>query len=157
MEFLKFLSEKIAAIKNGYNYSFNLLQFFKDIFRAGVIAIRNIFIQLILLLLFFLLGFIPIIGWVISIFGNVLVVSYFYGFSFIDFSNERNKLTIKESINFVRKKCGIAIGIGLVFYIFLLIPILGSFLASLLSIISLTAATLCVEEINISSINPQSF
>ena len=152
-----FLSDKIAAIKNGYNYIFNLLQFFKDIFRAVVIAIRNIFIQFILMLLFLLLGFVPVIGWVISIFGNVIVASYFYGFSFIDFSNERNKLNIQESINFVRKKCGIAIGIGLVFYICLLIPFLGSFLASLLAIISLTAATLCVEEMNINSINPQSF
>ena len=152
-----FLSEKIAAIKNDYNYSFNLLQFFKDIFRAGVIAIRNIFIQFILLLLFFLLGFVPVIGWAISVFGNIVVASYFYGFSFIDFSNERNKLTVKESVNFLRKKCGIAIGIGLVFYVCLLIPLAGSFLASLLSIISLTAATLCVEEMNINSINPQSF
>ena len=151
-----FLSEKIAAIKIGYNYSFNLLQFFKDIFRAGIIAIRNIFIQFILMLLFVLLGFVPLIGWAISIFGNVIVTSYFYGFSFMDFSNERNKLSIKESVNFIRKKCGIAIGIGLVFYCCLLIPIIGSFLASLLSIISLTAATLSVEEMNINSTNPQS-
>ena len=151
-----FLSEKIAAIKTGYNYSFNLLQFFKDIFRAGVIAIRNIFIQFILMLLFVLLGFIPLIGWAISIFGNLIVTSYFYGFSFMDFSNERNKLSIKESVNFIRKNGGIPIGIGLVFYCCLLIPIIGSFLASLLSIISLTAATLSVEEMNINSTNPQS-
>ena len=98
----------------------------------------------------------PVIGWAISIFGNAVVTSYFYGFSFMDFSNERNRLSIKESVNFIRKKCGIAIGIGLVFYCCLLIPIIGSFLASLLSIISLTAATLSVEEMNINSTNPQS-
>ena len=151
-----FLSEKIAAIKNGHNYSFKFLQFFKDIFRAGVIAIRNIFIQFILMLFFFLLGFVPLIGWAISIFGNVIVTSYFYGFSFMDFSNERNKLSIKESVNFIRKNGGIAIGIGLIFYCCLLIPLAGSFLASLLSIISLTAATLSVEEMNINSTDFQS-
>jgi CysZ protein len=74
----------------------------------------------------------------------------------MDFSNERNKLSIKESVNFIRKKRGIAIGIGLVFYCCLLIPIIGSFLASLLSIISLTAATLSVEEMNINSTDLQS-
>ena len=108
------------------------------------------------MLLFVLLGFVPLIGWAISIFGNVIVTSYFYGFSFMDYSNERNKLSIKESVNFIRKKRGIAIGIGLVFYCCLLIPIIGSFLASLLSIISLTAATLSVEEMNINSTDLQS-
>ena len=151
-----FLSEKIAAIKNGHNYSFKFLQFFKDVFRAGVIALRNIFIQFFLMFLFFLFGFVPLIGWAISIFGNVIVTSYFYGFSFMDFSNERNKLSIKESVNFIRKNGGIAIGIGLIFYCCLLIPLAGSFLASLLSIISLTAATLSVEEMNINSIDLQS-
>lgn len=151
-----FLSEKIAAIKTGHNYSFKLLQFFKDVFRAGVIAIRNIFIQFILMLLFFLLGFVPLIGWAISIFGNAIVTSYFYGFSFMDFSNERNKRSIKDSVNFIRKNGGIAIGIGLMFYCCLLIPLVGSFLASLLSIISLTAATLSVEEMNINSTDLQS-
>lgn len=151
-----FLSEKIAAIKNGYSFSFNLSQFFKDILRACFIAIRNIFIQFILMFLFFLLGFVPLIGWGISILGNIIVASYFYGFSFIDFSNERNKLSIKESVNFIRKKYGIAIGIGSVFYCCLLIPLVGSFLASLLSILSLTAATIYVEEMNISTIDLQS-
>ena len=151
-----YLSEKIAAIKTGNKYSFKLLQFFKDVLRAGVIAIRNIFIQFILMLLFFLLGFVPLIGWAISIFGNAIVTSYFYGFSFMDFSNERNKRSIKESVIFIRKNGGIAIGIGLMFYCCLLIPLVGSFLASLLSIISLTAATLSVEEMNINSTDLQS-
>ena len=42
------------------------------------------------------------------------------------------------------------------FYCCLLIPLVGSFLASLLSIISLTAATLSVEEMNINSTDLQS-
>jgi len=141
-----FLSEKIAAIKNGYSYSFNLLQFLKDIFRAVLISIRNVSIQFLFMILFFLIGFVPLIGWIITILGNLMVTSYFYGFSFIDFSNERNKLTIKESVNFIQKKSGIAMGIGLVFYGCLLIPFIGSFLASLISVFSLAAATLSVEE-----------
>jgi CysZ protein len=146
-----FLSEKIAAIHNGYSNTFTLRQFLNDILRAGVIAFRNILIQLSLNILFFLIGFFPVVGWVVSIFGNIIVTSYFYGFSFMDFSNERNRLSVKESVIFIRKKSGLAIGIGFVFYSCLLIPFVGSFLASLLSVFSLTAATLSFEEMNINS------
>jgi CysZ protein len=141
-----YLSEKTASIQRGKIYNFNFTQFVNDIFRAILISVRNIFIQLIMVFALFLIGFIPVIGWGISIFGNLLIVSYFYGFSFLDFTNERHQLSIKESVKIVRRKKGLAIGLGLVFYLCFFIPLLGGFISSFLAIISVVAATISLEE-----------
>jgi len=141
-----YLSEKTASIQRGKIYNFNFTQFVNDIFRAILISGRNILVQLFMVFALFLIGFIPIIGWGISIFGNLLIVSYFYGFTFLDFTNERHQLSIKESVKIVRRKKGLAIGLGLVFYLCFFIPLLGGFISSFLAIISVVAATISLEE-----------
>ena len=141
-----YLSEKIASIQKGKTYNFNLTQFVNDVFRAILISFRNILIQLSMVFVLFLIGFIPVIGWGVSIFGNLLIVSYFYGFSFMDYTNERHQLSIKESVKIVRRKKGLAIGLGLVFYLCLFIPLLGGIISSFLAIISVVAATISLEE-----------
>ncbi len=141
-----YLSEKIASIQKGKTYNFNLTQFVNDIFRAILISFRNILIQLSMVFALFLIGFVPVLGWGISIFGNLLIASYFYGFSFLDYTNERHQLSIKESVKIVRRKKGLAIGLGLVFYLCLFIPLLGGIISSFLAIISVVAATMSLEE-----------
>ena len=142
-----YLSEKIASIQKGKIYNFNFTQFVNDIFRAILISVRNILVQLVMAFALFLIGFIPVIGWGISIFGNLLIVSYFYGFSFLDYTNERHQLSIKESVKIVRRKKGLAVGLGLVFYLCFFIPLLGGFISSFLGIISVVAATISLEEV----------
>ena len=141
-----YLSEKTASIQKGKIYNFNLTQFVNDIFRAILISVRNILVQLVMAFALFLIGFLPVIGWGISIFGNLIIVSYFYGFSFLDFTNERHQLSIKESVKIVRRKKGLAIGLGLVFYLCFFIPLLGGVISSFLAIISVVAATISLEE-----------
>jgi CysZ protein len=141
-----YLSEKTASILKGKTYNFNFTQFINDIFRAILISVRNILIQLSMVFALFLIGFIPVIGWGISIFGNLLIVSYFYGFSFLDYTNERHQLSIKESVKIVKRKKGLAIGLGLVFYLCFFIPLLGGVISSFLVIISVVAATISLEE-----------
>ena len=141
-----YLSEKTASIQKGRIYNFKFTQFIKDIFRAIIISARNILVQLVMVFVLFLIGFVPVIGWGISIFGNLLIVSYFYGFSFLDYTNERHQLSIKESVEIVRRKKGLAIGLGLVFYLCFFIPLLGGLISSFLAIISVVAATISLEE-----------
>ena len=141
-----YLSEKTASIQKGRIYNFKFTQFIKDIFRAIIISARNILVQLVMVFVLFLIGFVPVIGWGISIFGNLLIVSYFYGFSFLDYTNERHQLSIKESVKIVRRKKGLAIGLGLVFYLCFFIPLLGGLISSFLAIISVVAATISLEE-----------
>ena len=48
----------------------------------------------------------------------MLVAFYYYGFGFIDFMNERRRLTIKQSVKFGKKHRGFAIALGLIFTVF---------------------------------------
>jgi CysZ protein len=105
-------------------------------------------IQLAFSIVFFVISLVPIFGWIISIFGNFLLSSYFYGFAFMDYSNERKKLSIKESILFIRKNKGFASGVGSLFSLCFFIPVIGGIMASFLAVICVVNATLGIEEID---------
>ena len=53
-----YLSEKTASIQKGKNDNFNCSQFVNDIFRAILISVRNILLQLYMVFELFLFGFI---------------------------------------------------------------------------------------------------
>jgi len=108
---LSYLSEKTEKILTGNKYNANFLQIIKDILRGVFIALRNLFIYLLFVVLMFFISFIPVIG-LFSPFVLFIISSYFYGFSFIDYINERQKLTIKKSVANIRQNKGIALGIG---------------------------------------------
>lgn len=139
---LTYLSEKTEEIITGRKNPFDVIQLTRDVIRAIVIVIRNMCIQIVWIIIFFILSFIPIVGWVVSFFGNIIVSSYFYGFSFMDYTNERNKFSISESVSNIRKNKGLSIGLGFVFLICFSIPLIGAFVASIASIISVVAATI---------------
>jgi CysZ protein len=110
-------------------------------------AIRNMLIELFFLILAIIIGFIPVIG----LFAAILlffVSAYFYGFSFIDYYNERKRLSIKQSTEIVKKHKGLAISNGGVFALSLLVPFCGSYLVLFVSIISVVAATMAMVEID---------
>ncbi|MBF36958.1 MAG: hypothetical protein CL838_07270 [Crocinitomicaceae bacterium] len=143
---LAILSEKTASIITGKKYPFDILQLTRDIVRAILIALRNMLIQLAFLIGFFIISFIPIVGWLISFVGNFLVASYFYGFAFIDYTNERNRLSLKQSIQFVRTNKWFAIGIGTIFALCFMVPLIGGIIASFACIVSVVAATIIIEK-----------
>jgi CysZ protein len=75
------------------------------------------------------------------------VSSYFYGFSYLDYSNERYKRNIKESVQFMRKYKWVAIVNGSFFAVILFIPYIGSALSAFISVLSVIAATVSMVEI----------
>jgi CysZ protein len=79
------------------------------------LSIRNLFRQTFLTVLLLLLSFILIVVLVSSVL-FVLLDSYYYGFAMIDYSCERDKMSARESVLFVQRNKGLAIGNGLVFY-----------------------------------------
>ena len=139
------LSEKVESILTGNEFPFVFNQFLKDIWRGVRLALRNLVIELMLTLVLFVLSFIPVVGFFTGI-TLFFISAYFYGFSFIDFSLERKRMNIKDSVAFVKTNKGLAIGNGTVFSLVLLIPFVGVMISSFLSIVSVTAATIATSE-----------
>lgn len=144
---MAFLSEKTEKITTGKNYPFNADRFARDIMRGVLIAARNFSIELLWMIAMFILSFIPVIGWLTTVV-LFIVSSYFYGFSFADYNNERKQLSISQSVAWMRKHKGMAIANGSVFSLLLIVPFCGTTLSGFAAIISVVAATLSVFEID---------
>ncbi len=145
------LSEKTETILTGKKYPFNGEQFMRDIVRGVLIVMRNIFIEFGLILLVFFFSFIPLIGTIISLISGIIlffISSYFYGFSYIDYSSERKKLNIHKSVAYVRKHKKFAITNGSIFSLSLLLPFCGLSISGFVAIISVVAAATGVIEID---------
>ena len=140
------LSEKTEEILTGNKYPFNADQLMRDVVRGVLVALRNMFIELGFMLVFFVIGFIPIVGQFAAI-GLFVLSSYFYGFAFIDYTSERRRLTISQSVTFVRAHKGMVIGNGFVFALAMLIPFCGITIAGFVAIVSVVAATISTHKI----------
>jgi len=112
--------------------------FIKQIFRALIVIIRNIFLQSILMIISFSLVYIfpPLI--IIQPILFTVIALYFYGYTFIDFVLERKNLSPKATDIYVFKNFGVAIGIGLCFSILFKIPFIGIIFAPILATVAAT-------------------
>lgn len=140
-----YLSEKTEAIIEGKDYPFSIQQLAKDILRGISIAARNFLWQAVYALAILFASLIPIVGLLTPVLA-LLVDCYFYGFSMLDYSMERHKKTTSESIFFISNHRGLAIGNGIVFYIFHLIPVLGWVLAPAYAVIAATLSMYPLKE-----------
>jgi CysZ protein len=122
---LTHISERTERIltKEKANYSWE--QFKEDVIRAIKIIIRNFIWYYFYFLIIQLIAFIfwenpkeSPLQWL-----NVIICSYYYGFSFIDYVNERRRRNVKNSILFIRQHSGLAIAIGLVYYFLIFVPV----------------------------------
>ena len=109
------------------------------VFRSIKISSRNLLRELLLSIPILILGLIPLIGF-FSLFLLFLMQAYFAGFGNMDYTLERH-FSYQKSIQFVKENKGIAIGNGLVFMLFLLIPFVGIIFIIPFSVTSATIAT----------------
>ncbi len=137
-----YLSEKTSSIIENTSFVFDSKQFIKDILRGIWIAVRNSLWQSVYMISIVLLTLIPIVGWLTPLLA-LLVEFYYYGFSMLDYSFERKKITTSESIYYVGNHKGLAIGNGLMFYLMHILPVIGWVLAPAYAVI---AATLSLHE-----------
>jgi CysZ protein len=136
--FMSPVSEKIENYLTGNSsYNHRNTSFSQQLRRGIIINMRNLSMELILTIPILLLGFIPIIG-LFSTILLFLVQAYYAGFGNMDYTLERH-FKYAESVQFVKKHRGLAIGNGIVFMLFLLIPVIGVILVLPLSV---TAASL---------------
>jgi len=153
---LAYLSEKTEKINTGKEYPFSAEQLMRDIVRGILIAIRNMLIETGYMLVFFILGLIPVIGLIFNIispFVLFFISSYFYGFSYMDYTNERKRLNVSQSVAYIRKYRGFAITNGGIFSLSLLIPFCGTLISPFIAIVSVVAATLGMNDMDKSNDN----
>jgi CysZ protein len=172
---LSILSQIVEKKLTNNKYPFSLRQTLHDVRRGIRIAMRNVMWEYIFFLLIIIVS---ALGWEQAhqspIFYLTFVIGFFYyGFSFIDYINERRRLDIDQSIHFMRNHRGLAIAIGTVYSILILVPVdlgaminftgfldhpfetLGTvllqfvlwFLASSAPILAIVAATLSMHEL----------
>lgn len=132
-----YLSEKTEAIKEGKEYPFKFQQLMKDAWRGTKLALRNTLWQTVYMFALFLLSFFPVIGWITPLI-VIFVECYYYGFSMLDYSFERQKLSPTASIRFVSNHKGLAVGNGLVFYFMHVFILVGWVLAPAYAVIAAT-------------------
>ncbi|MBP0902792.1 EI24 domain-containing protein [Mariniflexile gromovii] len=139
--FMSPVSEKIEAHLTGsLKHNHRKTNFSEQLWRGIRINIRNLSLELLLTIPILLLGFIPIIG-IISTVLLFLVQAYYAGFGNMDYTLERH-FKYHESIQFVKQHRGLAIGNGIVFMMFLLIPVIGVILVLPLSVTAASTETI---------------
>ena len=132
-----YLSEKTESIIEGKDYPFSIKQFVYDIARGIRLAIRNTLWQTVYTVSIIILSFFPVIGWITPVI-MLFVECYYYGFSMLDYSCERHKLSPSASVEYIGKHKGLAIGNGIVFYLMHLVPVLGWVLAPAYAVVAAT-------------------
>jgi CysZ protein len=142
-----YLSEKTESIIEGREFPFNLRQLGTDILRGIRISLRNALWQTVYVIFIGFLSLLPVVGWPAPII-SLFVECYYYGFSMLDYSMERNKKNVGESIYFISQHKGLAIGNGMVFYMMHLLPVIGWILAPAYAVI---AATLSLQSFKLTT------
>lgn len=138
-----YLSEKTSSIIEGREFPFNFNQLMKDAGRGIRLALRNTAWQTLYAVSLILLSLVPLAGWITPLIA-LFVECYYYGFSMMDYSCERNQLSSTESIAFISRHKGLAIGNGLIFYLMHGLVIIGWVLAPAYAVV---AATLSLHRI----------
>ncbi len=132
-----YLSEKTEAIMEDKEYPFSFVQLMKDMVRGVKLALRNALWQTVYVVSVLILSFIPFFGWFTPLFA-LLIECYYLGFSMLDYSCERNKLSASQSVVFISEHKGLAVGNGIMFYLMHLVFIAGWVLAPGYAVIAAT-------------------
>ncbi|MFT5858624.1 MAG: CysZ protein [Flavobacteriaceae bacterium] len=122
---LSHLSMKCENVLTGRAYPWNFKQLVSDVKRAMQIVIRNLMWEY---FFFVIIYIVAAIGWEdpksSPVFYLTFIIGfYYYGFSFLDYINERRRLTMDQSIMFVRKNRGLALVIGGGYSVMILVPV----------------------------------
>jgi CysZ protein len=141
--FMSPVSEKIEAHLTGVEpHNHRNTSFKAQLWRGIRINISNLGKELLITLPILLLKFIPVVN-IFSIVLLFLVQAYYAGFGNMDYTLERH-FKYRESVQFVRKYRGVAIGNGTVFMLFLLIPVIGVILVLPMSVTASSISTVAL-------------
>ena len=136
---LSFLSEKVEMlVLRNEQVRFAFKNFISDIFRGLLINIRSIVREIIFTLLCWLLLIIPGIGAFVSVVLIFSIQAYYSGFGLVDYTLERKRLSVKQSIHYSKEHRWDITGIGTGFMVLFMIPIIGWSIAPALGTVAAT-------------------
>ena len=134
------IEEHLTGRKAGYSF-FNFSRLSKDISRGIRISLRLIYKEMLWLILLLLLGLFPLFSPFVPVFA-FLIQAFYAGYANFDWALERF-YNVRDRIGFVSQNRSLTLGNGIAFMVLLCIPVLGFFLAPVLSV---GAATISVIE-----------
>ena len=146
---LALFAEKIQTIQTGREIPFVAKTFIHNIFRGVGLALKNLAKEIIITFLILLLSLTGLLAPIVPLL-LFIVNSYYYGFSMMDYKNELNGLSIKDSSKYVWDNKGMAVSNGIVFNLIMLIPFVGVLISPMLA---LNAVFISMEENKKGSLN----
>ncbi|MFY7708924.1 MAG: EI24 domain-containing protein, partial [Flavobacteriales bacterium] len=152
---MSLLAVRTEEIITGVSSPFEFGQLFKDIIRGVALSLRNLFMELTLNAGLFVVNIVVAIVFApldiilspLSFVISLGISAYYSGFSTIDYALENRRYSFNQSIAFMRKNKGLAIGNGLMYSLLYRIPILGVAICTITSTVSGTMIV-CEEKYN---------
>lgn len=138
---LGYISERVETHLTGRKFDFTFKDNIRFLWRGVEIGLKSFFKQLLGTVVIMLLGFVFPINLFIPLL-IFIVQGYFTGFSFMDYTLERYNLTPDESLKFLKKQRVYSVLCGCIFTILFFIPIVGIFIAPLITCVAMTKITL---------------
>ena len=137
------LSIKIERHTTGHSYIDE--RTFVEAFRRQLrLNLRLILREAAFIILIFLFGLIPVLDFAVPPL-LFLVQSFYAGFGNLDYFMDRH-YTFAESVAFVKRNKGVALGNGIGFLLLLLIPVAGVFLAPTLGVAAATLSGISLQK-----------
>lgn len=111
-----------------------------QLWRGIRVNVRNLTMEVFITIPLLVLSLVPVLN-IITTLLIFLVQAYYAGFGNMDYTLERH-YGYKESVQFVKRHKGVAIGNGILFTIMLFIPVIGVLLVLPLSVTAATSQTI---------------
>ena len=137
--FLSYMSEKTESVLTGKEFNFSIKDNLYFIKRGIIVTGKSFLRELLMTCIILLLFFIPIANTAVPIL-LFIVQSYYIGFSFIDYTLERHDFQIGTDV--IRKNTIFFLINGALFTILLFIPVIGIFVAPMVTVVATTIGTL---------------
>lgn len=138
---LGYVSERVETHLTGKKFDFTFKDNLRFLIRGIDIGLKSFFKQMVGTCVVMLLGFIFPINLSIPLL-IFIIQGYFTGFSFMDYTLERYNLSPKESLDFLKKQRIYAALCGGIFTLLFFIPVVGIFIAPLITCVATTMITL---------------
>jgi len=139
------MSEAIDSKITGQKFDFELVQFLKDIIRGVLVSLRNLMIELFWMALFGVISIFSSGFGVITYPILIVIGAYFYGYSMMDYTCERRKMSISEGTALIKQNKWFAIGLGLMYWVLDKVPFVGLVIAPINALCGATTGMIEIE------------